>query len=115
IELTVEEVDKEAGDVVCRVVTGARLFSNKGLNLPGRPVSVATLTDKDRRDLAYLATTDVDIVAISFVRSAADLRLARELLGEGKKIPVMAKLERPEAVRNLDEILDASDGIMVAR
>jgi len=115
IELQVEEVDKQAGDVVCRVLTGARLFSNKGLNLPGRPVSVATLTEKDRRDLAYLGETDVDIVAISFVRSADDLHLARQLLGDSKKIPVMAKLERPEAVSNLDEILDASDGIMVAR
>lgn len=115
IELAVESVDRDAGDVRCRVVTGGRLFSNKGLNLPGRPVSVATLTDKDRRDLAYLRGTDVDIVAISFVRSADDLRLARRLLGDEKKIPVMAKLERPEAVANIDEILDASDGIMVAR
>lgn len=115
IELEVESIDYDAGDVRCRVVTGGRLFSNKGLNLPGRRVSVATLTEKDRRDLAYLRDTDVDIVAISFVRSADDLALARELLGESKKIPVMAKLERPEAVAHLDEILDASDGIMVAR
>jgi pyruvate kinase len=112
IELRVEEIHGE--DVVCRVLTGGRLFSHKGLNLPGRKVSVETLTAKDRADLAYLATTDVDMVAISFVRSAKDLELARELLG-GAKIPIIAKLERPEAIARLDEILGASDGIMVAR
>ncbi|HEX4340412.1 MAG TPA: pyruvate kinase [Polyangiaceae bacterium] len=113
IELIVESV---AGrDVVCRVVTGGRLYSHKGLNLPGRKVSAETLTDKDREDLAFLAGTDVDLIAISFVRSAADLKLARELLGPGRKIPVIAKLERPEAIACLDQILDASDGIMVAR
>lgn len=113
IELEVQSI--EGADVRCRVMTGGRLFSHKGLNLPGRAISTETLTDKDRRDLAYLASTDVDIVAISFVRSAVDLRLSRELLGGARKIPVMAKLERPEALDNLDEILDASDGIMVAR
>lgn len=113
IELEVETI--VGSDIRCRVMTGGRLFSNKGLNLPGRTVSVETLTEKDRHDLRYLSGTDVDIVAISFVRSAADLRLARELLGAPRKIPVMAKLERPEALTNLDEILEASDGIMVAR
>lgn len=113
IELEVTSI--VGGDVRCRVMTGGRLFSNKGLNLPGRPISVDTITEKDRRDLEYLSGTDVDIVAISFVRSALDLRLSRELLGGARKIPVMAKLERPEALQNLDEILDASDGIMVAR
>jgi pyruvate kinase len=112
IELEVVAID--GADVRCTVCTGGRLFSHKGLNLPGRKVSVETLTEKDRNDLRFLSGTDVDIVAISFVRSAADLALARELLG-GRKIPVMAKLERPEALEHLDEILDASDGIMVAR
>jgi pyruvate kinase len=113
VELEVEAIEGE--DVHTRVLTGGRLMSHKGLNLPGRPISVETLTDKDRRDLAYLAETDVDMVAISFVRSAKDLELARSLLGTRRKIPVFAKLERPEALRNLEEILDASDGIMVAR
>ncbi|HVU03055.1 MAG TPA: pyruvate kinase [Polyangiaceae bacterium] len=113
IELEVESIS--GGDVTCVVRTGGRLFSHKGLNLPGRKVSVETLTEKDRRDLAYLAGTDVDLVAISFVRSAADLRLARELLSTSRPIPIIAKLERPEALSNLEEILDASDGIMVAR
>jgi len=112
VELAVERIEGE--DVHCRVVAGGRLFANKGLNLPDRRLSVQTLTEKDRRDLAFLATADVDIVAISFVRSAADLALARELLGK-RKLPVMAKLERPEALAALEEILEASDGVMVAR
>lgn len=112
VELVVERV--EGPDVHCRVLGGGRLYSNKGLNLPGRKVSVQTLTEKDREDLGYLATADVDIVAISFVRSPADIALARELLG-ASKTPVMAKLERPEALEALDAILDASDGVMVAR
>jgi pyruvate kinase len=112
LELVVERID--GSDVRCRVLAGGRLFSNKGLNLPGRRLSAPTLTEKDRNDLAFLATADVDIVAISFVRSPADLALARELLGDGKT-PVMAKLERPEALAALDAILDASDGVMVAR
>jgi pyruvate kinase len=112
VELVVERVD--GPDVHCRVLSGGRLYSNKGLNLPGRKLSVQTLTEKDRTDLTFLAKADIDIVAISFVRSAADLLLARELLG-ASKTPVMAKLERPEALEKLDEILDASDGVMVAR
>jgi pyruvate kinase len=113
IELVVESV--QGRDVVCRVITGGRLFSRKGLNLPGRKVSTETLTEKDRKDLAYLGRTDVDIVAISFVRTPRDLELARELLGSKRKIAVIAKLERPEAISCLESILDASDGIMVAR
>jgi pyruvate kinase len=113
IELEVTSVTD--GDVQTKVLTGGRLFSNKGLNLPGRPVSLDTLSEKDRRDLTFLSTSDVDMVAISFVRSAADLKAAREILGSEKRILLMAKLERPEAIVKLDEILDASDGIMVAR
>jgi pyruvate kinase len=112
VELVVERIDGD--DVHCRVVAGGRLFSNKGLNLPGRPLSVQTLTDKDRRDLAYVAQADIDIAAISFVRSAADLQAARDCIGKSK-LPVMAKLERPEALERLDEILEASDGVMIAR
>jgi pyruvate kinase len=112
IELVVEAI--AGADVRCRVITGGMLFSNKGLNLPGRTVGVSTLTEKDQRDLTFLAESDVDLVAISFVRSADDLHRARRLLGRGK-IPIVAKLERYEAVRDLDAILDAADGIMVAR
>ena len=110
--LEVERID--AADVHTRVVNGGRLFSNKGLNLPGRAVSIPTLTEKDEEDLAYAARAEIDLIAISFVRSPEDIHNARRLLGS-TKTPVMAKLERPEALTALDEILAVSDGIMVAR
>ncbi len=112
IELTVERI--EGADVHCRVVSGGKLSSRKGLNLPGRPLSIETLTEKDLADLAFIAETDIDLVAISFVRSADDLHRARDALGARVR-PLIAKLERPEAVDNLEEILAASDGVMVAR
>ena len=112
IELICERV--EGQDVHCRVIAGGRLYSNKGLNLPGSRMSVEALTEKDKLDLAYIATADVDVVAISFVRTPRDMLSARALLGD-KKVTVIAKLERPEALDNLEEILDASDGLMVAR
>jgi pyruvate kinase len=113
IELTAERID--ATDVHCRVVTGGRLYSNKGLNLPGTRLSVEALTAKDHRDLAFVAESDIDIVAISFVRTPQDLAVARSLLVRRGRIPVVAKLERPEALDHLDAILEASDGVMVAR
>jgi pyruvate kinase len=90
------------------------LYSNKGLNLPGRSISIPTLTEKDHADLEFAARAGIDLVAISFVRSPEDIRLARALLGSANA-PIMAKLERPEALDALDEILEVSDGIMVAR
>lgn len=112
IELVVENVTPT--DVNAKVIRGGQLFSNKGLNLPGAHLSVETLTAKDKRDLEYIAGTDIDVVAISFVRRAEDIHMARQCLG-AKNIPVMAKLERPEALQNIDDILRASDGIMIAR
>ncbi len=114
MELRVEKINGD--DVECGVVIGGQLFSNKGMNLPGTKLSVETLTEKDRADLAYIASADVDMVAISFVRSRADMDAARAILsGSDRTIPVMAKLERPEAMQNLDEILECSDGVMIAR
>ncbi|HEY2736078.1 MAG TPA: pyruvate kinase [Polyangiales bacterium] len=112
LELVVEKVD--GPDVHTRVINGGRLSSNKGLNLPGRAVSIPTLTEKDEADLKFAASAELDLIAISFVRSAEDIHTARRLLGS-PKTPVMAKLERPEALSVLDEILAVSDGIMVAR
>lgn len=112
IELLVETSDEN--DVRTKVVRGGQLFSNKGLNLPGTNLTIETLTEKDYQDLKYIAGTNIDMVAISFVRRAEDLHKAREILG-GKRIPVMAKLERPEALDNIAEILNAADGIMIAR
>lgn len=112
IELRV--VAKEASSVRCEVITGGTLRSRKGINLPDQELSIATLTEKDAVDLAFCGTADIDIVAISFVRRASDIDDARRLLGN-TRTPIMAKLERPEALHNLESIMDASDGVMVAR
>ncbi len=112
IELRVEKI--EGQDVQCVVVHGGKLSSNKGINLPGAHLSVETLTEKDKRDLEFVAGSDIDVVAISFVRRAQDIRDARALLGN-VKTTILAKLERPEALQNLSEILEVADGVMVAR
>ena len=112
LELVVESI--EGADVKCKVVNGGTLYSNKGINLPNANLTVKTLTEKDKKDLEYIAGADIDIVAISFVRTAEDLEQARKYLGS-RKIPVMAKLERIEAIDNLISVLEASDGVMIAR
>ncbi len=112
IELIVEDI--QGNDVICQVVIGGRLTSNKGLNLPDTRLSVETLTEKDRRDLQFISTADIDIVAISFVRSSHDIIRAQTLLGD-TTIPIIAKLERPEALENLNDIMEVANGVMVAR
>src|SRR6185312_8997397 len=112
IRLRVESI--EDNDVHTRVLNGGRLYSNKGINLPGRAISIPTLTEKDHADLEYAAKAGIDLIALSFVRSPEDIRQARKILGE-RSAPIMAKLERPEALKALDAILEVSDGIMVAR
>lgn len=113
--IELEVVAVRGDDVHTVVKNGGRLYSNKGLNLPGRRVSIETLTEKDRRDLAFITQTDIDLVAISFVRRAEDVVLARELLRSAEKKLIVAKLERFEALENLDAIFGAADGVMVAR
>jgi pyruvate kinase len=117
IELRVESV--EGDDVHCRVVVGGRLESNKGVNLPGASVDLPSLTDKDRDDLAHALEQGADWVALSFVRTAKDvvqLRvLVEELADAGNPPPVMAKIEKPQALAHIDAIVEAVDGIMVAR
>jgi pyruvate kinase len=114
IELQVAKV--EGGNVTAHVVIGGLLSSNKGINLPGVQVSAATFTDKDREDLRFGLEVGVDYVAMSFVRAPADIGVVkREARQWGAEIPVIAKLERSEAVDALDEILEVADGVMVAR
>jgi pyruvate kinase len=104
------------GRVLCEVVDGGRLRSNKGMNLPGVMLSTPALTEKDRRDLVFGVQHRVDYVAMSFVRRAEDVLEAKSLVkAMGEATPVIAKIEKPEAVENLDAILAASDGVMVAR
>lgn len=101
-------------EVKCRVMVGGLLKDHKGLNLPGAVVSVPTITKKDRDDLAFGQTLGVDYVALSFVRSAKDVHEARKLVA-GRRTPLIAKIEKPQAVEQLDSIADAADGVMVAR
>lgn len=103
-------------DVECEVIHGGILEEHQGINLPGTQVSAPAVTKKDIDDLHFGLKHDVDYVAISFVRSASDVRRVKNLIAQsGKHTPVVAKIERPEAVEALDEILDVADGVMVAR
>ena len=114
IELRV--VGKKGDEVETEVVQGGLLKEHKGVNLPGVRLRVEALTEKDEADLAYGIGLGVDYVALSFVRRAGDVRRVKQILSKRKAaIPVIAKLEKPEAIENLDAILAVSDGVMVAR
>ena len=114
LDLKVESV--RGTDIVCRVVTGGILGSRKGLNIPGRSLGGSGLTPKDRDDLLFGIQRGVDFVALSFVRKAADVHEARKLIeNAGGDAPLIAKIENQEALDNIGEILEAVDGIMVAR
>ncbi|GAA4412923.1 pyruvate kinase [Actinokineospora soli] len=115
VGLTVRAV--EGADVVCEVTEGGPVSNNKGLSLPGMDVSVPALSDKDIEDLEFALQLGVDFIALSFVRSPADIDLVHQVMdraGRGR-LPVIAKLEKPEAVANLEAIVLAFDGVMVAR
>jgi len=103
-------------DVVTRVVVGGPVSNNKGINLPGVAVSVPAMSEKDSDDLRWALRQGVDMIALSFVRSADDITIVHQIMDEeGRRVPVIAKIEKPQAVENLDEIIDAFDAIMVAR
>src|SRR2546426_973989 len=114
IELRVEQVRER--QVICEIVNGGALGQHKGINLPGLKLRVPALTPKDRADLAFALKHGANYVAVSFVRRPEDVPLARQLIRRaGKDTPIIAKLEKPEAIENLDEILQVADGVMVAR
>ena len=114
IELRVTKV--EGPRVHTTVVEGGRVSDNKGFNLPGVPVSVPALSEKDIEDLRWALRTGADMIALSFVRTAADVTAVHDVMKhEGIRVPVLAKVEKPQAIDNLQEIVDAFDGIMVAR
>src|SRR6478735_3633073 len=103
-------------DVVTKVVVGGPVSNNKGINLPGVAVSVPAMSEKDTEDLRWALRHGVDMVALSFVRSAKDIELVHQVMDEeGRRVPVIAKIEKPQAVDNLDEIIDSFDAFMVAR
>jgi pyruvate kinase len=114
IELRV--IGVHGDDVECEVINGGLLAEHQGINLPGAVLSIPALTEKDRKDLEFGLSTGVDMVALSFVRSAADVQLVKEIIKDKKlTTPVIAKLEKPQALEQLEQIFEASDGVMVAR
>jgi pyruvate kinase len=114
IELRVRTV--RGKDVVCDVLNGGALGEHQGINLPGTALSIPAMTEKDRKDLEFGLKHGVDAVALSFVRSAADVNMVRQVVaGHGSDTPLIAKLEKPQAIDHLEEILEAVDGVMVAR
>jgi pyruvate kinase len=110
-------VDVEGSDVVCEVTEGGPVSNNKGLSLPGMDVSVPALSEKDIEDLEFALSLGVDFIALSFVRSPADIDLVHQIMDRSgsRRLPVIAKIEKPEAVDNLEAIVLAFDGVMVAR
>ncbi|PSN20182.1 pyruvate kinase [filamentous cyanobacterium CCP5] len=114
LELQVKEIQGQ--EVVCEVITGGRLKSHKGVNFPSLNLRLPSMTAKDREDLAFGVQQGVDIISLSFVRQAQDVQALKALLREqGASIPVLAKLEKPQAIANLEAIVDECDAIMVAR
>lgn len=114
VQLEVTEVCPP--DIHCRVLNDGILKSRKGINLPGANISLSCLTEKDKIDIEYLVTQQIDYIALSFVRSRQDIRELRELLqSRERNIPIIAKIEKPEAVSDLEGIVAESDIVMVAR
>ena len=115
--LKVESVEREVGTIRCRVIVGGLLASHKGINVPNRPLGVPTITEKDRRDLSFAIEQGADMVALSFVRSGADVVEGRGLVAglTERRIPIIAKVESATAVGNIAEIVAEADGVMVAR
>jgi len=115
-KVAVEVTGVEGQDIRCLVVEGGPVSNNKGISLPNVAVSVPALSDKDTADLRFALRLGVDLVALSFVRSPDDIKLVDEIMNEARvRRPVLAKIEKPEAVAALEAIVDAFDGVMVAR
>jgi pyruvate kinase len=115
-KVTVEVLEVKGSDVVTKVIEPGAVSNNKGINLPGVAVSVPALSEKDMDDLRWGLKAGADFIALSFVRSADDIVDVHRIMDEvGRRVPVIAKIEKPQAVANLQGIVDAFDGIMVAR
>jgi pyruvate kinase len=114
--LEMEVMKTDSTDIECKVIVGGELSSRKGINLPDTVISTKTLTEKDKKDLAFGLENDVDYVALSFVRSAADVQEVKDIISKSNtKAGVIAKIEKNEALREIDKILEVVDGIMIAR
>ncbi len=116
IKLQIISVDKPKKQIICKVIKGGILYERKGLNLPDTKISLPSLTDKDLRDIKFGIENSVDYIALSFVRKAKDIIELKKVLKKlGANIPVIAKIEKPEAIKHIDKIIKVSDVIMVAR
>ncbi|MFO5491539.1 MAG: pyruvate kinase [Cuspidothrix sp.] len=116
VEMVVEEINREKGDLHCRVTVPGKLSNNKGVNFPGVYLSIKPMTDKDREDLMFGLDQGVDWVALSFVRNPQDIIEIKELISStGKNVPVVAKIEKHEAIEQMEAVLSLCDGVMVAR
>ena len=116
VEMVVERVDKVARELHCKVVVEGVLSNNKGVNFPGVYLSIRAMTDKDREDLTFGLDQGVDWVALSFVRNPQDVLEIKELIASaGKNVPVIAKIEKHEAIEQMEAVLSLCDGVMVAR
>jgi pyruvate kinase len=116
VEMRVEKIDRQKKDLHCQVVVGGTLSSNKGVNFPGVYLSVKALTDKDKTDLMFGLDRGVDWVALSFVRNPQDILEIKDLIASaGKSVPVIAKIEKHEAIEEMEAILSLCNGVMVAR
>jgi len=115
-KVAVEVTGVEGHDIACRVTEGGPVSNNKGVSLPNVAVSVPALSEKDTDDLRFALELGADLIALSFVRSPDDIKLVHAIMDEvGRRVPVIAKIEKPEAVERLDSIVNAFDGLMVAR
>lgn len=116
VEMVVEEINRDKGDLHCLVTVAGKLSNNKGVNFPGVYLSIKAMTDKDREDLMFGLDQGVDWVALSFVRNPQDIIEIKELISStGKNVPVVAKIEKHEAIEQMEEVLSLCDGVMVAR
>ncbi|AHJ26527.1 pyruvate kinase [Nodularia spumigena CS-584] len=116
VEMLVENINRDKGDLHCSVTVPGKLSNNKGVNFPGVYLSIKAMTDKDRDDLMFGLDQGVDWVALSFVRNPQDMIEIKELISStGKQVPVIAKIEKHEAIEQMEEVLALCDGVMVAR
>jgi len=114
--LKLKVIEKKTNSIICSIQTGGILKPKKGMNLPGMKLSTDSFTEKDRNDISFALKHRIDFIALSFVRSASDVMKLRDWLkSENAVRPIIAKIEKKEAIENFDEILEVSDGIMIAR
>ena len=115
-KLSLVVLDTTETEIITEVIDGGLLAENQGINLPGTVASIPSMTEKDHKDLDFGLKHGVDLVAVSFVRTADDVRQVKNIIAErGFNIPVIAKLEKPQAIDNLEAIFEVTDGVMVAR